>query len=128
MIQAPDLPTWAAILIGCLVLGGSALTLVGALGLIRLPTFYARVHATTLGATAGMAAILVASMLCFSVLQTRPVVHEVLIALFVTLTTPVTLILLARAAIYRDRSEKTPQVPSDRDPIQGKSIERSSSH
>jgi len=128
MIQAPDLPTWAAILIGCLVLGGSALTLVGALGLIRLPTFYARVHATTLGATAGMAAILIASMLCFSVLQTRPVVHEVLIALFVTLTTPVTLILLARAAIYRDRSERTPQVPSDRDPKQEKSIEVSSSH
>lgn len=113
MIQAPDLPTWAAIVIGFLVLGGSALTLVGALGLIRLPTFYARVHATTLGATAGMAAILLASMLCFSVLQTRPVVHEILIALFVTLTTPVTLILLARAAIYRDRSERMSQVPSD---------------
>src|SRR3546814_9388591 len=52
MIQAPDLPTWAAIIIALLVLGGSILTLVGALGLIRLPTFYARVHATTLGATA----------------------------------------------------------------------------
>jgi len=111
MMQAPDLPTWAAVIIGLLVLGGSVLTLVGAFGLIRLPTFYARVHATTLGATAGMAAILVASMLCFSVLQSRPVVHEILIALFVTLTTPVTLILLARAAIYRDRSEKAPQVP-----------------
>ncbi|MBB5705603.1 monovalent cation/H(+) antiporter subunit G [Sphingopyxis panaciterrulae] len=111
MIQAPDLPTWAAIIIALLVLGGSILTLVGALGLIRLPTFYARVHATTLGATAGMAAILLASMLCFSVLQTRPVVHEILIALFVTLTTPVTLILLARAAIYRDRSENAAQVP-----------------
>lgn len=116
MMQAPDLPTWAAILIGLLVLSGSALTLVGALGLIRLPSFYARVHATTLGATMGMAAILLASMLCFSVLQTRPVVHEILIAVFVTLTTPVTLILLARAAIYRDRSEKAPQVPSDRVP------------
>src|SRR3546814_10123234 len=74
-----------------------------------LPIF----HATTLGATAGMAAILLASMLCFSVLQTRPVVHEILIALFVTLTTPVTLILLARAAIYRDRSENAAQVPDE---------------
>src|SRR3546814_13617467 len=90
MIQAPDLPAWAAIIIGLLVLAGSAIALVGALGLLRLPTFYARVHATTLGATAGMAAILLASMLCFSVLQTRPGVHEILIALFVTLTPPVT--------------------------------------
>src|SRR3546814_20370831 len=83
MIQAPDLPTWAAIIIALLVLGGSILTLVGALGLIRLPTFYARVHATTLGATAGMAAILLASMLCFSVLQTRHGVSEIMIPLFV---------------------------------------------
>ncbi|SCW74568.1 multicomponent K+:H+ antiporter subunit G [Sphingobium faniae] len=113
MMQAPDLPTWAAIIVGLLVLGGAALTLVGALGLIRLPGFYARVHATTLGATAGMAAILLGSMLCFSIIQTRPVVHEILIALFVTLTTPVTLILLARAAIYRDRSEKASRVSSD---------------
>ena len=60
-----------------------------------------------------MASILAGSALCFSVLQTRPVIHEILIALFVTLTTPVTLMLLARAAIYRDRSEANAGVPSD---------------
>src|SRR3546814_19467131 len=62
-----------------------------------------------------MAAILAASAICFSVLQARPVIHEILIALFVTLTTPVTLMLLARAAIYRDRSEASASVPSDPD-------------
>ena len=46
-----------------------------------------------------------ASMLYFSVLGSRPVLHEILIAVFVTVTTPVTLMLLARAALYRDRSE-----------------------
>jgi len=116
MMQAPYLPVWAAIIVGFLVVLGALVTLIGALGLARLPTFYARVHATTLGATAGMAAILLASMLCFSVSQGRPVIHEILIALFVTLTTPVTLILLARAAIYRDRSEKVPQTPADGGP------------
>ncbi|WP_422062263.1 monovalent cation/H(+) antiporter subunit G [Sphingopyxis sp.] len=115
MIQAPDLPTWAAIIVGLLVFGGAAITLLGAVGLLRLRGFYERVHAPTLGATSGMAAILAASALCFSVLQTRPVVHEILIALFVTLTTPVTLMLLARAAIYRDRSEESASVPSDPD-------------
>lgn len=115
MIQAPDLPLWAAIIVGILVLGGAAITLLGAAGLLRLHTFYERVHAPTLGATSGMAAILLASALCFSVLQTRPVIHEILIAIFVTLTTPVTLMLLARAAIYRDRSEASTSVPSDPD-------------
>lgn len=115
MIQAPDLPTWAAIIVGLLVFCGSVITLVGALGLVRLPSFYARVHATTLGATAGMAAILLGSIVSFSVLQSRPVVHEILIALFVTLTTPVTLILLTRAAIYRDRSERAVQAAAEQD-------------
>lgn len=113
MIQAPDLPSWAAIVVGLLVFVGAVITLLGAAGLLRLHSFYERVHAPTLGATSGMASILPGSALCFSVLQTRPVIHEILIALFVTLTTPVTLMLLARAAIYRDRSEANAGVPSD---------------
>jgi multicomponent K+:H+ antiporter subunit G len=46
-------------------------------------------------------------MLFFSVAQSRPVVHEVLIAIFVTVTTPVTLMLLVRAALSRDIQEGT---------------------
>lgn len=114
MIQAPDLPQWAAFLVGLLVLIGAAITLIGALGLVRLGNFYERVHAPTLGATVGTGLILIASMICFSVLQSRLVIHEVLIAVFLTITTPITLILLGRAAIYRDRSEGTPGVPRDR--------------
>ena len=36
---------------------------------------------------------------------------EVLIAVFLTVTTPVTLMLLGRAALYRDRSENAADVP-----------------
>ena len=50
-------------------------------------------------------------MLFFSVLQSRLVLHEVLIAVFMVVTTPVTLMLLARAALYRDRSEGSDEVP-----------------
>ena len=64
----------------------------GRLGLLRLGSFYERVHAPTLGTTLGTGCIVVASMIFFSVLETRPVLHEVLIAVFVTMTTPVTLI------------------------------------
>lgn len=113
MIQGPDLPIWAAIIVGLLLLTGATITLIGTLGLLRLKSFYERVHAPTLGTTLGAILILMASMVCFSVLQSRPVVHEILIGLFVTLTTPVTLMLLARAAIYRDRSEGTARVPQD---------------
>ncbi|MBI2740104.1 MAG: cation:proton antiporter [Rhodospirillales bacterium] len=105
MTGAADLPAWAALLTSFLVLLGAGFTLVGAIGLLRLKTFYERMHAPTLGATWGAGGILLGSIVLFSVLQSRPVLHEALIAVFVTVTTPVTLMLLARAAVYRDRSE-----------------------
>jgi len=113
MIQAPDLPLWAAIIVGLLVLLGAAITLIGMIGLLRLGNFYERIHPPTLGTTLGMACILAASMISFSVLHSRPMVHEILIATFVMLTTPITLMLLARAALYRDRSEGSKTVPPD---------------
>jgi len=113
MIQAPDLPLWAAIAVGFFVLLGASITLIGALGLLRLRNFYERIHPPTLGSTLGTGCILIASMICFSTLHSRPMVHEVLIAIFVTLTTPITLMLLARAALYRDRSEGSADVPQD---------------
>src|SRR3546814_18161331 len=76
-------------------------------------------HAPTLGTTVGVAAILMASMICFLVLQSRIVLHEVLIALFVTLTTPVTLMLLERAALYRYGSEGIESVTDDREAMSG---------
>lgn len=111
-MNLPDLPLWAEIPVALLVVFGSGLTLIGALGLVRLKAFYERVHAPSLGATLGMASILVASILYFSVTQTRPVVHEILIGLFVTITTPVTLLLLVQTTVYRDRLE-------GRDPLAG---------
>ena len=111
MIQASDLPAWAAVAVALLVLAGALITLVGAIGLLRLRSFYERVHSPTLGTTLGLALVILGSMLCFSVLHTRPVVHELLILVFVTLTTPITLMLLARAALYRDRSMGARDVP-----------------
>lgn len=105
MTAIAELPAWATLLTSVFVLLGAGLTLTGTLGLLRLGSFYERVHAPTLGTTLGTGCVLIASMIFFSVLQGRPVVHEILIAIFLTLTTPVTLMLLVRAALFRDRSE-----------------------
>jgi len=113
MIQAPDLPAWAALLTAFFVLFGAIVTAIGSFGLLKLNSFYERVHAPTLGTTLGIGALLIASVICFSVLQSRPVIHEILISVFVTLTTPVSLMLLARAALYRDRSEGRKDVPAN---------------
>jgi multicomponent K+:H+ antiporter subunit G len=39
------------------------------------------------------------------------VLHEVLIAVFILITTPITLVVLVRAALFRDRSENVEGVP-----------------
>ena len=111
MTHTEDLPAWAALLTSLLVLVGAGLTLIGALGTLRFGSFFERVHAPTLGTSWGTGAVALASIVCFSVLGSRPVVHEILIGVFITVTTPVTLMLLARAALYRDRAEGIEGVP-----------------
>lgn len=51
-------------------------------------------------------------MMLFSATGERLVVHEVLLGIFVTITTPVTLMLLGRAALYRDKGG-APKKPAD---------------
>jgi multicomponent K+:H+ antiporter subunit G len=67
-----EIPAWAEIVVAALLLIGATITLIGAFGLVRLTSFYARVHPPTLGMTLGTGCIAVASMVYFSALQTRP--------------------------------------------------------
>lgn len=105
-----QIPLWAAILIALFLVIGSSLTLIGNLGLLRLRRFYERLHAPTLGTSWGTAATIIASMLMFSLLEGRAVLHELVIGIFVMVTTPVTLLLLGRAALRRDRARSSPEL------------------
>jgi len=105
------LPPWAAVLVGVLVLLGAGFAFVGSLGLLRLKDFYKRVHAPTLGTTFGAFFMLAGSIACFSLVHGRPIFYEILIGVFLTLTTPITLMLLVRAALYRDRVEGWEEAP-----------------
>ena len=96
------LPPWAAILVAVLMLVGASLACIGSIGLLRLKNFYQRVHAPTLGTTLGTFCMLAASITCFTVAHGRPIFNEILIGVFLTLTTPITLMLLVRTARHRD--------------------------
>lgn len=109
MNAATGLPAWVEIATAAMLLAGAGITLVGAFGLVRLGTFYERVHAPTLGTTLGTGCVAVSSIILFSWLQTRPVVHELLILVFVTITTPVTLMILVNAALLREQSGNVEQ-------------------
>ncbi len=103
-----DVPLWAAILGSAFLLLGAVLTLFGTFGLVRLGSFYERIHAPTLGTSWGAGGMVAGSMIIFSAAAARPVLHEILIWAFVTITTPITLMMLGRASLYRDRSGSNP--------------------
>ena len=91
---APALDALVAVL---LVLGGS-FCLIGAIGLIRFPDFYMRLHGPAKATTLGVGSVLLASMVT-GWAGALVGIHQLLIALFLFVTTPVSANLMARAAL-----------------------------
>nr|WP_314625207.1 monovalent cation/H(+) antiporter subunit G [uncultured Noviherbaspirillum sp.] len=102
MMAPGDIPAWAAIPVALLLVTGGSIIVIGALGLLRLPTFYQRIHGPAITVTLGTGFLLLASMLYFSVLRSRLVTHELIIAAFLLMTAPVVAMMIMRAAVYRD--------------------------
>lgn len=104
------LPLWAEILTGAFAVLGAAFAAIGSFGLVRLPTFFRRIHAPTLGATVGVWCMTIATIVYFSVQGFNLFLHAILIVLFIALTAPITTIFLMRAALFRER-QKGGEVP-----------------
>src|SRR5690606_5385253 len=100
-MTAMQLPLWAALPAALLLILVGLATALGSLGLLRLPDFYARMHGPSMGNTLGTGCVLIASMLVASALAHRPVVHELLITAFIVMTSPMTAMLIMRAAVQR---------------------------
>lgn len=98
-----DYPLWAIVPASILLIIGGLLTVIGSIGLLRLPSFFMRMHGPSMGNTLGTGCVLIASMILSSALLGRPVMHEILITVFIVIVSPVTAMLLMRAAIYRTR-------------------------
>ena len=97
------LPLWAEILIAVLVLGGALIALLGSLGLMRLESYFERVHTPSIIATMGCWLIMWATVVFFSATGQGLALHALLIAIFIAVTVPITTIFLMRAALFRAR-------------------------
>lgn len=103
MTALDAMPWWAALMVSFLLVLGGLITLIGTVGLLRLKTFYQRIHGPAITITLGTGCILIASMVYFTVTQSRLVIHEILISVFVLMTAPVVSLLIMRAALYRSQ-------------------------
>ncbi|MCG2579965.1 MAG: Na+/H+ antiporter subunit G [Marinobacter sp.] len=86
--------------ITALLLIGGAFTLVGAIGLARLPDFYTRLHGPTKATTLGVGAIILASVVYFSFQGEGIGITEILITAFLFLTAPISANIMAKAAMH----------------------------
>jgi multicomponent K+:H+ antiporter subunit G len=98
-----SLPLWVDVVTAVLVGVGAVLALLGSLGLLRLRSFYQRVHAPTLGSTGATWLLTLATALQFSFVREQFFVHALLIGIFIALTVPITTVFLMRAGLFRDR-------------------------
>lgn len=96
-------PLWIEALVGALLVASGIASIVAAVGLVRLRSFFMRMHPPALASTFGVWAVALASIAWFSALASRPVLHAWVIPVLMAITVPVTTALLARAALFRKR-------------------------
>ena len=94
--------TLADLVTGTLLLASGGLSLIGALGLLRLPDFFQRIHAPALATTLGTWCATLASIVHFWVTDFG--LRGTVVVILLALTAPVTTVLLARATLFRRRA------------------------
>lgn len=83
------------LLAAVLMLGGTAFMFVAALGLLRLPDLYTRMHAVTKAGTLGIGLLLVSAAVAFGDVSVAS--RALAVVLFVLLTAPVSAHMIGRA-------------------------------
>ena len=96
-----ELPVWSQWLVGFFILLGAIFAFIGSLGLAVLPDFFTRLHAPTKNTTLGIGGIVIATIIVMS-LQNGLSLSELLIAIFLFLTAPISAHIMAKAALHTE--------------------------
>ncbi|WNH48456.1 Na+/H+ antiporter subunit G [Stenotrophomonas aracearum] len=104
--------TFIQVALSLLLLFGCFFILVGALGLVKLDTFFKRLHAPTKASTLGVGCVLLGSVLYHIFLGEDPQPRELLITVFLFITAPISAHMMAKAALSL-MMEKRPSLPGN---------------
>jgi len=94
-----------------LVVVSGVFAVVAALGFVRLPDFFQRLHPPALANTLGLWCVCLGSVLFLSMAEGRAVLKPLVLPLLMMITAPITTVLLARAALFRGRQVVAPLPP-----------------
>lgn len=104
-------PFWVEAVVAVLLVMSGVFVLISAIGFLRLRDFFLRMHPPALAYTFGSWCVTLAGILYFSMLRSSVQLHPWLIIILLSITVPVTTLLLARAALFRRRLAGTPDTP-----------------
>ncbi len=104
-----DIATYA---VAIFLLIGAFFTLVGAIGLVKLPDAMTRLHAPTKVGTMGIGALLLASMTNSYIFHDGSL-HELLIMAFLFVTAPISANFMSKVNIHRQNCDAPPEAPDE---------------
>lgn len=102
---------WSEMLVAALLVASGGVVFCAGLGLWRLPGFFLRMHAPALASTLAAWLVSFASIIHFSTRAGDLQLHVWLIIIVLSITAPVTTMVLARAALFRRRVAGDPLPP-----------------
>ena len=89
-------------IIAFLLIGGTFMSALAVIGILRLPDMYSRLHSTTKSTTLGVIMIMTGAFLYFWYVEGLIETNLLLGALFILITAPVSSHLLSRSAFHAD--------------------------
>lgn len=115
-------PVWVEVIVALLMVTSGLTVVVSALGFLRLPEFFLRMHPPALAYTLGAWTAAAACVAYFAAVEGSVALYPLLIPALLALTVPVTTVVLARVSLFRHRLEKgtgapPPLAPSNSPPV-----------
>ncbi len=109
--MSAQVPFWVEVVVSVLLVLSGLFVVIAALGFLRLKDFFLRMHPPALAYTFGSWCVTLGGILYFSMLEGRLMLYPWLIIIMLSITVPVTTLLLARVALFRRRTSGVPDTP-----------------
>jgi multicomponent K+:H+ antiporter subunit G len=106
-----NVPFWVEAVMAVLLVLSGVFVVISAIGFLRMQDFFLRMHPPALAYTFSSWCVALAGILYFSMLEARPILHPWLVVILLSMTVPVTTVLLARVALFRRRSAAVAGTP-----------------
>ena len=101
------LSPWIVIPASALIVISGLLVLTASIGMVRVSSFLPRTHIQAVIYSTALWSLLLASLLLTFSLKDRTFLHEILIGIFIFITSPISTILLVRSFVLREERAST---------------------